>query len=73
MNLSRLTLLVPALASAIVAGCAAPGYSPPSERRAQDQCPTGQVWVCEDRYPSRIESENRTDPLCRCADPTRLP
>lgn len=51
--------------------CAA-GYSPPAERRNADRCPITEVWVCEDRYPSRIETENEVEPICRCEDPSRI-
>ena len=54
-----------------VSGCAA-GYSPPAERRAADDCRFGEVWVCEDRYPSRIETEDAVDSFCRCEDPNNL-
>lgn len=48
-------------------GCAAgPGYSPPPERRASEQCPVGETWVCKDRYPSRLERENEVPMLCYC-------
>jgi hypothetical protein len=65
MNIRALPVL-PALAAALLAGCASSGYSPPAERRGADRCPAGEVWVCEDRYPSRIESESERDAFCRC-------
>ena len=74
MNIrTRTPLAIPAiLAATLAAGCATSGYSPPPERRAKDRCPPGEVWVCEDRYPSRIESENAPDPICRCEHPSRI-
>ena len=72
MNIRAPSRLLPLLAAAIVAGCATSGYSPPPERRAADRCPVGEVRVCEDRYPSRIESETRHDPFCRCENPANL-
>jgi hypothetical protein len=57
--------------SAALVSCAA-GYSPPSERRSADRCPLSEVWVCEDRYPSRIETENEVEQFCRCEDPRRI-
>lgn len=48
-------------------GCAAnSGYSPPPERRANEQCPVGETWVCKDRYPSRLERENEVPMICYC-------
>lgn len=49
------------------AGCAAPGYNPPERPVARD-CPASEVWVCEDRYPSRLENENEAPMICRCED-----
>jgi hypothetical protein len=72
MNSRAFPGLLPLLAGIILAGCATSGYSPPPERRAGDRCPVGEVWVCENRYPSRIESENQPDPFCRCQNPVRL-
>lgn len=49
------------------AGCAGkPGYSPPPERRASEQCPVGETWICRDRYPSRLERENEVPMICYC-------
>lgn len=59
--------LVLAIASA-AGGCAAPGYNPPERPRAADQCPANEVWVCQDRYPSRLEKENEPPMICRCED-----
>lgn len=70
MNIRRLSVL--AALAVVLAGCASPGYSPPPERRGADRCPVGEVWVCEDRYPSRIESERDSGAFCRCEDPTRI-
>lgn len=72
MNIRAPSRLLPLLAATIVAGCATAGYSPPPERRAADRCPVGEVWVCENRYPSRIENENKRDPFCRCENPADL-
>ena len=68
------TFLVTFLATTFGAGLAscAAGYSPPAERRNADRCPLSEVWVCEDRYPSRIETENDTEQFCRCEDPRRI-
>ena len=65
MNI-RAPSVVSALAAMLVAGCASSGYSPPPERRGGDRCPAGEVWVCEDRFPSRIEDEDERDTFCRC-------
>lgn len=70
MNIRTLSLSAALVVT--LAGCASSGYSPPPERRGADRCPVGEVWVCEDRYPSRIESENESDAFCRCEDPTRM-
>lgn len=51
--------------------CAA-GYSPPAERRDADRCMSTEVWVCEDRYPSRIETEDDVEQFCRCEDPRQI-
>ena len=72
MSIRAFSALLPLLAAQILAGCTTSGYSPPPERRADERCPVGEVWVCEDRYPSRIESENRPEPFCRCDNPARL-
>lgn len=52
----------------IAGGCAAPGYNPPEGPRAAERCPVNEVWVCEDRYPSRLENENEPPMFCRCED-----
>lgn len=72
MNIRAFPALPPLLVATILAGCATSGYSPPPERRAHERCPLDQVWVCEDRSPSRIESENKPDPFCRCEHPARV-
>jgi hypothetical protein len=52
----------------LVSGCASsPTYSPP-ERRAFDGCPIGEVWVCRDRYPSRLEQPGDAPMQCMCED-----
>ncbi|MEX0976859.1 MAG: hypothetical protein WDZ50_07170 [Woeseia sp.] len=61
------TILATTFGTALVS-CAA-GYSPPAERRNADRCPMSEVWVCEDRYPSRIETEDEVEQFCRCEDP----
>lgn len=55
-------------AAMLLSGCAA-GYSPPPERRAAERCPVGEVWVCTERSPSRLERENAIPPICRCENP----
>lgn len=72
MSLRAFSNLLPLLAATILTGCATSGYSPPPERRAADRCPVGEVWVCEDRFPSRIENENRSEPFCRCENPAHI-
>lgn len=49
-------------------GCAAPGYNPPERPRVAENCPGNEVWVCQDRYPSRLENENEPPMICRCED-----
>jgi hypothetical protein len=65
---SRLKLVpLVALFAMLEAGCSSsPAYSPPPERRAAEQCPVGETWVCRDRYPSRLETENDTAKFCYC-------
>jgi hypothetical protein len=54
-------------AVACLGGCApSPSYSPPPERRAAERCPMGETWICEDRYPSRLERENEMPKVCYC-------
>ena len=65
-------LAILAALATLAAGCASSGYSPPPERRANERCPAGEVWVCEDRYASRIENENAPEPICRCQNPARI-
>lgn len=72
MKTRRLAFFLPALAATALTGCATSGYSPPPERRADTRCPVGEVWICEDRYPSRLGSEQRPAPFCRCDDPRHL-
>ncbi|HZD52071.1 MAG TPA: hypothetical protein VE175_03420 [Woeseiaceae bacterium] len=49
----------------LASGCATPTYAPPEGPRAMETCPMGRVWVCQDRYPSRLERE--ADPMtCMC-------
>ena len=64
--------ILPAVAAVAFCGCASSGYSPPPERHGADRCPIGEVRVCEDRYPSRIESENKADLFCRCLNPADI-
>jgi hypothetical protein len=60
-------------AMALLGGCASsPGYSPPPERRAHEQCPVGQTWVCRDRYPSRLGREDDEPKICHCEDLQRV-
>lgn len=56
------------LASAILlSACAAePTYSPPERSRAADSCPIGEVWVCRDHYPSRLERPGKPPMDCTC-------
>ena len=68
----RTVRVLPALTAGLLGACAGAGYSPPPERHGADRCPAGEVWVCEDRYPSRIESENKPDPFCRCENPALI-
>jgi hypothetical protein len=71
----RLALLcrIPALA-ALAAGCASSGtYSPPEGPRAADTCPMGEVWVCRDHYPTRLETGREPPMTCMCQDMTRVP
>ena len=65
---SRLKLIpLVALLAMLDAGCSSsPTYSPPPERRAAEQCPVGETWVCRDRYPSRLETERETPIFCQC-------
>lgn len=53
----------------VLAGCASrPGYNPPPERRGAERCPLNEVWVCTNRYPSRVDSEDDVPMICRCED-----
>jgi hypothetical protein len=55
------------------AGCTTgPGYAPPPERRASEQCPVGETWVCRDHYPSRLERENEVPMICYCDNLQRV-
>lgn len=53
----------------LVSACATePTYSPPEGPSVAESCPIGEVWVCRDRYPSRLDRE-RDPPLhCMCED-----
>lgn len=62
---ARSTGLVLVLACA-AGGCAAPGYNPPERPRASEICPVNEVWVCRDRYPSRLDRENEPPMICTC-------
>lgn len=56
-----------ALLATLYAGCSSgPTYSPPPERRAAERCPSGETWVCRDRYPSRLEKARDTPLFCTC-------
>jgi hypothetical protein len=58
---------------ALTAGCASSGtYSPPEGRRAADTCPMGEIWVCRDHYPTRLETGNEAPLTCMCQDMTRI-
>lgn len=65
---ARTSCFLLAIACAAV-GCAAPGYNPPEGRSAARDCPVNEVWVCTDRYPSRLENENEPPMICTCQDP----
>lgn len=56
----------------LVESCASSGYSPPPERRAGEQCPVGETWVCRDRYPSRMDRENEEGIFCTCESLQRI-
>jgi hypothetical protein len=58
---------------ALLGGCASsPGYSPPPERRAAEQCPMGETWICPDRYPSRLPGQDEVPTICYCGSLQRL-
>lgn len=61
------------LASAMwLSACASqPTYSPPEGPRASESCPIGEVWVCRDHYPSRLD-RNEPPLHCRCEDPALI-
>lgn len=71
MNLAVRTVVVGLFAALVLGGCA-PTYSPPPEHRSSDRCPIGEVQVCTDRYPSRLERESEDPPICRCERPERI-
>ncbi|HLT90245.1 MAG TPA: hypothetical protein VKZ85_04800 [Woeseiaceae bacterium] len=60
------------LSFAALWGCASePTYSPPEGPSMASSCPLGEVWVCRDHYPSRLEREE--PPLhCVCENPSRV-
>jgi hypothetical protein len=59
--------------AALAASCASSGtYSPPEGPRATDTCPMGEIWVCRDHYPSRLETGNEPPLSCMCQDLTRV-
>lgn len=64
-------ILVNLAATALLAGCAA-GYAPPAERRAMDTCPYGQIWVCQDYYPTRLDTERDRELSCHCSSPSQI-
>jgi hypothetical protein len=67
------TICCIAVLALLGAGCAGTaGYSPPPERRASEQCPTGETWICRDRYPSRLERENDIPKICYCENLHRV-
>lgn len=64
-------LLASAVFSAmLLSACAAePTYSPPEgSRAAVESCPVGEVWVCRDHYPSRLERPGEVPMDCTCED-----
>lgn len=67
----RIYAFVTGITVATLAGCAT-GYSPPPERRADRNCPYGEVLVCTDYYPSRLETERDRELLCHCSPPTQI-
>lgn len=59
-------ILAPAI---LLSACgAAPTYSPPEGPPASESCPIGEVWVCRDHYPTRLDRENPSPLLCMCED-----
>lgn len=61
------------LVLAALGGCATePTYSPPDGPSAAERCPIGDVWVCRDHYPSRLDRENEPPQHCTCEHPTRI-
>jgi hypothetical protein len=60
------------LAVAALCGCASePTYSPPEGPSAAEACPVGEVWVCRDHYPSRLDRDYEEPMHCMCQDPQR--
>ncbi len=55
-------------AACMAAACAAPGYNPPEGPRAAERCPVNEVWVCQDHYPSRLESATKPPMMCTCQE-----
>jgi hypothetical protein len=64
--------LIIGLVAAMILGACAPTYSPPPERHASDRCPIGEVLVCTDHYPSRLDREHEVPPICRCERPEMI-
>lgn len=65
--------VLPLLATAtLMTGCASSGYSPPEGAQLSEQCPVGEVWVCRNHYPSRIDQVNEEPMFCMCQYPQRI-
>jgi hypothetical protein len=63
---------MPGMIVAALVGCATePTYSPPEHSSATERCPIGEVWVCQDHYPSRLGTD--PEPVhCSCRDPAHI-
>lgn len=71
INLKHNTWGILASATLLSACATEPTYSPPEGPRASESCPIGEVWVCYDRYPSRLDRDG--SPLhCMCEHPQRI-
>lgn len=56
-----------AVLAALAAGCATePTYAPPERPSMAEICPIGEVRVCRNHYPSRLEREGDPPLLCIC-------
>lgn len=72
MNDLKRAWALPGFALLLSACATEPTYSPPEGPRAAEVCPVGEVWVCRDHYPSRLDKDDVPPMYCMCQNPAAV-